>query len=91
MERLTGREKEVLLLVGTGVANRRLARELGIAERTVKAHLARIAEKLGQQTRLQIALIAVAGHSALCTDASCAHACPAEPDEFDDDDRGRVP
>lgn len=49
----------------------------------MKARVTRIAEKLGQQTRLQIALLAVAGHGALCVDASCVHACPADPDEFD--------
>jgi DNA-binding NarL/FixJ family response regulator len=71
--RLTGREKEVLLLLGTGLGNRQLARELGIAERTVKAHIARIVEKLGQQTRLQAAVLAVLAHDALCVDADCAY------------------
>ncbi|MFJ2715971.1 LuxR C-terminal-related transcriptional regulator [Streptomyces sp. NPDC087437] len=35
LESLTGREREVLLLLGTSLGNRELARELGIAERTV--------------------------------------------------------
>ncbi|UXY30820.1 response regulator transcription factor [Streptomyces sp. HUAS TT20] len=71
LKRLTGREREVLLLVGTGAGNRELARELGIAERTVKAHIARIVEKLEQQTRLQVAVLAVLAHEKLCTDLRC--------------------
>ncbi|MFJ3713757.1 LuxR C-terminal-related transcriptional regulator [Streptomyces sp. NBC_01267] len=42
-----------------GAGNRDPTRELGIAERTVKAHIARIVEKLEQQTRLQVAVLAV--------------------------------
>lgn len=68
---LTAREREVLLLVGTGRGNRALAEELGIAERTVKAHIARIVEKLGQRTRLQVAVLAVLAHERLCDDPRC--------------------
>lgn len=71
LSRLTAREREVLLLVGTGVGNRELAKQLGIAERTVKAHIARIVEKLEQQTRLQIAVLAVLAHGKLCADPGC--------------------
>ncbi|MEV6833644.1 helix-turn-helix transcriptional regulator [Streptomyces sp. NPDC051133] len=69
---LTDREREVLLLLGTGAGNRELSRELGIAERTVKAHIANIVAKLGQQTRTQAAIISALAHDALCTDASCS-------------------
>jgi DNA-binding NarL/FixJ family response regulator len=72
LKTLTDREKEVLLLLGTGLGNRQLARELGIAERTVKAHVARIVEKLDQQTRLQVAVLSVLAHELLCTDPRCA-------------------
>lgn len=71
LKELTGREKEVLLLLGTGLGNRQLANELGIAERTVKAHIARIVEKLGQETRLQVAVLSVLAHGTLCVDSSC--------------------
>ncbi|MER6193973.1 helix-turn-helix transcriptional regulator [Streptomyces cyaneofuscatus] len=71
LEELTGREKEVLLLLGTGLGNRQLARELGIAERTVKAHIARIVQKLGQETRLQAAVLSVLSHNVLCVDPGC--------------------
>ena len=66
------REKEVFLLVGTGLGNRQLANELRITERTVKAHIARIVEKLGHQTRLQTAVMAVLVHDTLCVDMDCA-------------------
>ncbi|MEW1759372.1 helix-turn-helix transcriptional regulator [Streptomyces cyaneofuscatus] len=72
LKQLTGREKEVLLLLGTGLGNRQLARELGIAERTVKAHVARIVEKLGQETRLQAAVLSVLFHGVLCADPHCS-------------------
>src|SRR5947207_12220623 len=71
LTRLTDREREVLLLVGTGVGNRELSKQLGIAERTVKAHIARIVEKLEQQTRLQVAVLAVLAHEKLCADPGC--------------------
>ncbi|MET9662607.1 helix-turn-helix transcriptional regulator (plasmid) [Streptomyces sp. NBC_00376] len=71
LRRLTDREREVFLLVGTGAGNRHLARELGITERTVKAHIARIVEKLEQQTRLQVAVLAVLAHEQLCSDLRC--------------------
>ncbi|MFJ2610227.1 LuxR C-terminal-related transcriptional regulator [Streptomyces sp. NPDC091279] len=71
LDQLTDREKEVFLLLGTGLGNRRLANELRISERTVKAHIARIIEKLGHQTRLQTAVLAVLAHGALCVDADC--------------------
>ncbi|MES4889917.1 helix-turn-helix transcriptional regulator [Streptomyces sp. NPDC096012] len=71
LESLTGREREVLLLLGTGLGNRDLARELGIAERTVKAHIANIVDKTGQQTRTQAAIIAALAHEALCSDTHC--------------------
>ncbi|MBO7936891.1 LuxR C-terminal-related transcriptional regulator [Streptomyces antibioticus] len=71
VDHLTDREKEVFLLLGTGLGNRRLANELRISERTVKAHIARIIEKLGYQTRLQTAVLAVLVHDALCADADC--------------------
>ncbi|MFE0810023.1 response regulator transcription factor [Streptomyces sp. NPDC058794] len=55
---LTGRELEVLLLLATGEQNRRLARRLGIAERTVRAHTASIVRKLGLTTRFEAAIVA---------------------------------
>jgi len=53
---LTAREREVLQLLGRGLANKRIARELGISEKTVKAHVGRVLAKLGVSDRTQAAL-----------------------------------
>lgn len=53
---LTDRELEVLLLVGQGMANKQIARKLGISERTVKAHLTSVFQRLGVSDRVQAAL-----------------------------------
>lgn len=50
---LTGREQEVLLLVADGLGNKQIARRLGITERTVKAHLTNIYQRLGVSDRTQ--------------------------------------
>jgi DNA-binding NarL/FixJ family response regulator len=48
---LTARELEVLTRVAGGETNRGIARNLGITERTVKAHLTHIYRKLGVDSR----------------------------------------
>jgi DNA-binding NarL/FixJ family response regulator len=53
---LTPREHEVLDLVRTGLANKQIARQLGISEKTVKAHLTRVFQELGVNDRTQAAL-----------------------------------
>lgn len=53
---LTNREEEVLQMVGAGLANKAIARQLGITERTVKAHLTNIFQRLGVTDRTQAAL-----------------------------------
>jgi DNA-binding NarL/FixJ family response regulator len=53
---LTPREREVLALLATGVANKQIARRLAIAEATVKAHLTRIFQQLDVTDRTQAAL-----------------------------------
>ena len=54
---LTGREKEVAVTLARGSSNKEIARILGITERTVKAHVGAILEKLGVRDRLQLSLI----------------------------------
>jgi NarL family two-component system response regulator LiaR len=58
-ERLTPREREVLELIAQGRPNKLIARELEISEKTVKAHVGRVLEKLGVSDRTQAALYAV--------------------------------
>jgi DNA-binding NarL/FixJ family response regulator len=53
---LTGRETEVLRLVGQGLANKQIARVLGISERTVKAHLTNAFGRIGVADRTSAAL-----------------------------------
>jgi DNA-binding NarL/FixJ family response regulator len=53
---LTDREVEVLTLVRSGLANKQIARRLGITERTVKAHLSSIFQRLDVTDRTQAAL-----------------------------------
>ena len=53
---LTAREREVLRMVGEGHPNKTIARRLGISERTVKAHLTSVYQRLGVTDRTQAAL-----------------------------------
>lgn len=57
LDKLTKREKEVALESSKGLSNKEIARVLSITERTVKAHLASIFERLGAKDRLQLALM----------------------------------
>ena len=59
LERLTPREREVLVLIGRGFANKRIALELGLSEKTVKAHVGHMLAKLGVTDRTQAAVRAV--------------------------------
>ena len=53
---LTERQREVARMVGQGASNKQIARALNITDRTVKAHLTVIFDKLGVPDRLQLAL-----------------------------------
>ena len=57
-EVLSERETEVLRLLARGLANKDIARELTITEKTVKTHVSSILGKLGVQSRTQAALYA---------------------------------
>lgn len=54
---LTSREKAVAELVAAGKSNKEVARDLDITERTVKAHLSAVFEKLNVRDRLQLVLV----------------------------------
>jgi DNA-binding NarL/FixJ family response regulator len=53
---LTEREGEVLRLVVSGLANKQIARRLGISEKTVKGHLTHVFQAIGVTDRTQAAL-----------------------------------
>jgi two-component system, NarL family, response regulator LiaR len=59
VEELTPRETEVLQLLAHGLANKEIARDLGIGEKTVKTHVSNILSKMGVLSRTQAALQAV--------------------------------
>ena len=52
-EPLTGRESEVLGLLGGGLSNKMIARELHISEHTVKFHISSLYSKLGVSNRAE--------------------------------------
>ncbi|MFD9789339.1 response regulator [Streptomyces sp. NPDC059070] len=56
--RLTGREREVLAMLGEGLSNQEVADRLAIGVGTVKAHVGAILEKTGSASRVQAALLA---------------------------------
>ncbi|MDP1741761.1 MAG: response regulator transcription factor [Polaromonas sp.] len=56
-QNLTEREKEVALTIARGSSNKEIAKALGITERTVKAHVGSILDKLQVRDRLQLSLI----------------------------------
>ena len=53
---LTPREREVLALLADGLPNKLIARRLDISEKTVKAHLTNIFQRIGVTDRTQAAL-----------------------------------
>ena len=53
---LTEREREVLQHVASGLANKQIARRLGISEKTVKGHLTQVFQTIGVTDRTQAAL-----------------------------------
>jgi DNA-binding NarL/FixJ family response regulator len=55
-DQLSDREREVLLLASRGMANKQIGRALGIAERTVKAHLGNVFRRIGVNDRTSAAL-----------------------------------
>lgn len=58
VETLTERQRDVMELLGQGLANSEIARELSCSERTVKQHLSTIFARLNVYSRLQAGLIA---------------------------------
>ncbi|WP_314103533.1 LuxR C-terminal-related transcriptional regulator, partial [uncultured Frigoribacterium sp.] len=53
---VSGREADVLRLLGRGLANKQIGTELGISERTVKAHVGSVFRRIGVADRTSAAL-----------------------------------
>lgn len=58
-EALTPRETEILRLVGHGLSNKQICKQLGLTDNTVRAHVSNILSKLGLNSRTQAALYAL--------------------------------
>jgi DNA-binding CsgD family transcriptional regulator len=56
VNRLTAREREVFLWLAGGFTNEQLAGVLGVTERTVRAHLSQILDKLQVDSRVAACL-----------------------------------
>ncbi|GAA1537504.1 response regulator transcription factor [Nocardioides humi] len=59
LESLTEQEGRILDLIGQGLTNRQIARELHLAEKTVKNYVSSLLAKLGMSSRTQAAIYAV--------------------------------
>jgi len=65
VRQLTGRERQILDHVATGMSNKAIARALGISHDTVKLHVRHILAKLGLSSRVEAAVFAVQNRAAL--------------------------
>jgi len=63
--RLTARERQVLNLILLARSNREIAHELGIEERTVKAHVGRLMRKTGAENRIDLSMRVLNGSLSL--------------------------
>lgn len=57
---ITDREKQVLQMLVSGLSNKEIGAPLGIAERTVKSHIAKMMRKVGVHNRIELSVNAVA-------------------------------
>ncbi len=55
IDRLSPREREVVLMIAEGLSNRQMATRMNVSLKTVSAHKSHAADKLGVRTRLELA------------------------------------
>ena len=58
LQELTAREREILLLIGTGLTNRAIGEKISLSEKTIKHYVTNILQKLQVRNRLEAALLA---------------------------------
>ncbi len=62
LDRLTGKEEQILQLIAQGMSNRQISAKVFLAEGTVKNYVSRIMEKLHARTRTELAVMALRSH-----------------------------
>ena len=72
LARLTSRARVVLRCLARGETNRLLARRLGIAERTVRAHVTSVVRKLDVGSRFEASLVAFHHYEALSEETTAS-------------------
>ena len=65
MQCLTPREREIALLVRTGLSNKQIARQLTVSEGTIKVHLHHVFDKLAIRNRTMLAMLTLHSGGAL--------------------------
>ena len=58
LQELTGRERDILALIGQGLTNRAIGERLGLTEKTIKHYVTNILQKLQVRSRVEDALVA---------------------------------
>ncbi|MGW7258230.1 response regulator transcription factor [Streptomyces sp. NPDC054834] len=71
LDRLTPRESEVFVMMAEGLSNEDMANRLHLTERTVRAHLSAITEKLELHSRLSLCLASYVFRNTVADDNMC--------------------